>query len=106
MRWKAHFHGNKADERNQPTHDADADTETDDKYGFKSRKCPPLHEDLDRFQADLMDMVNNIQFRKTQDKFQTQLNKDIQRIKSSTKAFTPLTKQLTSTNSTKHSTTN
>ena len=55
MRWKAHFHGNKADERNQPTHDADADadadteTETDDKYGFKSRKCPPLHEDLDRF---------------------------------------------------------
>ena len=51
MRWKAHFHGNKADERNQSTHDADADTETetDDKYGFKSRKCPPLHEDLDRF---------------------------------------------------------
>ena len=39
-----------------------------------------------------MDMVNNIQFRKTQDKFQTQLNKDIQRIKSFTKAFTPADK--------------
>lgn len=91
-RWKAHFHGNNSDERNQSTHDADADSETDDKYGFKSRKCPPQHEDLDRFQADLMDMVNNIRFRKTQDKFQTQLNKDIQRIKSSTKAFIPANK--------------
>lgn len=39
-----------------------------------------------------MDMVNNIQFRKTQDKFQTRLNKDIQRIKSFTKAFTPADK--------------
>ena len=26
--------------RNQPTHDADVDTETDDEYGFKSRKYP------------------------------------------------------------------
>ena len=65
---------------------------TDDKYGFKSRKCHPQHEDLDRFEADLVDMVNNIQFRKTQDEFQTQLNKDIQRIKSSTKAFIPADK--------------
>ena len=39
-----------------------------------------------------MDMVNNIQFRDTQDEFQTQLNRDIQRIKSSTKAFIPADK--------------
>lgn len=86
---EAHLHGNNSDERIQPTHDAETETETDDKYGFKSRKYPPRHEDLDRFQADLMDMVNNIQFRKTQEKFQTRLNKDIQRIKSSSKAFIP-----------------
>ena len=34
-------------------------------------------------------MVNNIQFRKTQDEFQTQLNEDVQRITSSTEAFIP-----------------
>ena len=39
-----------------------------------------------------MDMVNNIQFRNTQDEFLTQLNRDIQRIKSSTKAFIPADK--------------
>ena len=39
-----------------------------------------------------MDMVNNIQFRDTQDEFQTQLNRDIQRIKSSKKAFIPADK--------------
>ena len=91
MRWKAHFYGKNSEERNLPT-DADADTDTDGKYGLKSQKCPPQHEDLDRFEADLMDMVNSIQFRKTQDEFQTQLNKDIQRIKSSTKAFIPADK--------------
>ena len=39
-----------------------------------------------------MDMVNNIQFRNTQDEFLTQLNRDIQRIKISTKAFIPADK--------------
>ena len=39
-----------------------------------------------------MDIVNNIQFRDAQDEFQTQLNRDIQRIKSSTKAFIPADK--------------
>ena len=40
-----------------------------------------------------MDMVNNIQFRNTQDEFQTLLNRYIQRIKSSTKAFIPADKK-------------
>ena len=75
MRWKAHFYGKNSDERNLPT--SEIDTDADGKYGFKSRKCPPQHEDLDRFEADLMDMVNNIQVRKRQNKFQTQLNNDI-----------------------------
>ena len=39
-----------------------------------------------------MDMLNNIQFWKTQDKFQTLLNNDIQRIKNSTKPFIPADK--------------
>ena len=39
-----------------------------------------------------MDMENNIQFRNTQDEFQTQLNRDVQIIKSSTKAFIPADK--------------
>ena len=29
----------------------------------KSRKCPPQNSDLDKFEADLLDMVHNVKFR-------------------------------------------
>ena len=68
------------------------DDHVDNKFGFKSRKCPPQNEDLNKFETDLLDMVKNIQSRKTHDEFQDQLNKDINKIKNSTKAFIPADK--------------
>ena len=47
---------------------------------------------MDKFETDLLDMVKNIKFRKTHDQFQSQLNEDIKKINSSTKAFIPADK--------------
>ena len=84
MRWKAFFF----DRNEQDSNDAI----NNDNFGFKSRKCPPQNSELDKFEADLLDMVHNIKFRKVNNKFQNKLNEDISKIKKSTKAFIPADK--------------
>ena len=79
MRWKVFFF-----DRNEQ--------DNNDNFGFKSRKCPPQNSELDRFEADLLDMVHNIKFRNVNNKFQNKLNEDISKIKKSTKAFIPADK--------------
>ena len=50
------------------------DVINNDSFGqFKSRKCPPQNSELDKFEADLLDMVHNIKFRKVNNKFQNKL---------------------------------
>ena len=68
------------------------DTANNNHFGFKSRKCPPQNNNLDKFEADLLDMVHNIKFRNVNNKFQNKLNEDINKIKKSTKAFIPADK--------------
>ena len=79
MRWKAFFFDRNEQENN--------DAINNDNFGFKSRECPPQNSELDKFEADLLDMVHNIKFRKVNNKFQNKLNEDISKIKKSTKAF-------------------
>ena len=50
------------------------------------------NSELDKFEADLLDMVHNIKFRNVNNKFQNKLNEDISKIKKSTKAFIPADK--------------
>ena len=50
---------------------------TNNSFGFKSRKCPPQNNELDKFEADLLDKVHNVKFRNVNNKFQNKLNKDI-----------------------------
>ena len=63
MRWKAFFYERKEDCNNT----------SDDKnsLGFKSRKCPPRIEDLECFETDLLNMIKNIEFKKTYSTFKT-----------------------------------
>ena len=85
MRWKAFFYEKSSKE----------DTPNDDrnnKFGFKSRKCPPQNEDLAPFETDLLNMIKHIQFKNTHDNFQDQLRKDINKFNNSTKAFIPADK--------------
>ena len=79
MRWKAFFF----DRNDQGNKEAT----NNDNFGFKSRECPPHSSELDKFEADLLDMVHNIKFRNVNNKFQNKLNEDISKIKKSTKAF-------------------
>ena len=83
-RWKAFFFDRNEQDNN--------DAINNDNFGFKSRKCPPQNSELDKFEADLLDMVHNIKFRKVNKKFQNKLNEDISKIKKSTKAFNPADK--------------
>ena len=84
MRWKAFFFDKDTDQDNEST--------DSNNYGFKSRKCPPQNEEMDKFQTDLLEMVRSIEFRNVKDKFQDKLNEDINRINKSSKAFIPAVK--------------
>ena len=86
MRWKA-FLSSTAMNKN-------TDATNNDNFGFKSRKCPLQNSELDKFEADLLDMIHNTKFRNVNNKFQDKLNEDISKIKSSTKAFIPTDKTL------------
>ena len=83
-RWKAFFFDRNEQDNN--------DAINNDNFGFKSRKCPPQNSELYKFEADLLDMVHNIKFRKVNKKFQNKLNEDISKMKKSTKAFIPADK--------------
>ena len=48
-----------------------------EKYGFRSRNCPPIVNDLASFEDDIQLMIKNITFKRANNPFQTQLKSDI-----------------------------
>ena len=56
-------------------------------YGFPSRKCPPVVNELTNFENDVMLMIKNVEFRNINNSFQTKLNNDIKEIRNSSKVF-------------------
>ena len=89
IRWKAFFFEQNKDKNKT---NRDSDNEDSNNFGFKSRKCPPQNEELNNFEADVYDMIKNIEFRQVRDDFQDQLQHDIRKINNSTKAFIPADK--------------
>ena len=80
MRWKTlEFLGN--------LHSSDKIT-----FDFKSRNCPPIVQEVENFENELMFIIKNIQFRKVNNSFQNQLNEDIKQIKRDSKIFVPADK--------------
>ena len=53
---------------------------SNEKYGFKTRYCPPQIEELSKFEIDMMHMVKNIEFKHVQNEFQNKLLADIESI--------------------------
>ena len=49
-------------------------------YGFRSRNCPPIVEEVANFENDLMLMIKNVQFKYIKNNFQTKLKEDISNI--------------------------
>ena len=70
MRWKAHLYENSGLNTSNPLN-----------YIFKSRKCPPQHNDLIQFENDLLELIKRVKFKKVKNKFLDQLHKDILSIK-------------------------
>ena len=61
-------------------------------FGFKSVKIPPKNENLNEFESDLYDMVQNIEFEKVKSNFQIQLSNDVKNIKNNPNLLVPADK--------------
>ena len=52
-------------------------------YGFTSKRCPPVIEQLSSFEHDMMLMIKNLEFKIVTNDFQQKLNSDIEKIRKS-----------------------
>ena len=59
----------------------------DKKFKIKTRKCPPLIQDMKYFENDLLKLIENLQFRTVFDEFLNELNENINKIRSSEKLY-------------------
>ena len=63
------------------------DETIDKKFKIKTRKCPPLIQDMKYFENDLLKLIENIQFITVFDEFLNELNENINKIRSSEKLY-------------------
>jgi hypothetical protein len=69
MRWKAFFYL-----KANPDSSTDSEEDTrEDHYGLKSRCSPPQIEEMADFERDMLQMIENLQFRKINEPFMNQL---------------------------------
>ena len=68
------------------------DSTENEAYGFRSRKCPPVVEEVANFENDLMTMIKNIQFKYIKNDFQTKFKEDILNIQKCEKVLMPVDK--------------
>ena len=61
-------------------------------YGLKSRICPQSVDELNKFEEDLMLIINNINSRNVHNKFQEKLKHDITEIRNSNQVVVPADK--------------
>ncbi len=61
-------------------------------YGFQSRKCPPVVKELCKFEEDMMKLIQNIEFRRTDNEFQRKMREDVKQIKQCEKVVVPADK--------------
>ena len=62
IRWKAMFY-----EQNNNLDDDEPQRKQN--YGFKTLKCPPQHPDLEQFENELLNLIQNISFKPVHDEF-------------------------------------
>ena len=73
MRWKTHFLLNGDNKENN----------TRTSFGFKSRYHPPPCTELEHFENDLINIINNAKFTNNKNSFQKKLRANITEIKNS-----------------------
>ena len=75
MRWKAFHYLNTV---------TTADKET---FGFKTKNCPPVVEEMKGFEEGMIRIIQNIVFKKTHSQFQQELKGDIASVKNDDRLF-------------------
>lgn len=70
----------------------DIKQETKETFGFKSTRSPPKIPELDEFEEEMLNLVENIEFRSTTNTFQKKLSKDIKDIKQTEHLLIPADK--------------
>ena len=87
MRWKAFFYLNSDNGSDSDTSDnsSNSDETTQEYYGLKSKRTPPQIPEMASFEADMLDMVSNVKFRRVGDEFQQKLSSDVKSIDSTDK---------------------
>ena len=65
------------------------DEELNEKYGLRSRRCPPQIKKMIPFEEDMAKLIQNLEFRKICDDFQKQLRADAKTITSSSALLVP-----------------
>ena len=70
IRWKAYFFLN-----------PDKKSEQFETYGFNSRKTPPQIEQMVQFEDNLLQIIDNIEFRDIKCKFQHKLRNNVRAVK-------------------------
>ena len=58
-----------------------------DNYGFKTVKCPSSVKEVVSFENDVMDMIKNLEFKRVNNEFQSNLRNDIRQIRISNNLF-------------------
>lgn len=89
MRWKAFFFLKKNETDNELDDDI---TKQSCKFGFKSRKSPPLIPEMQNFENDMLKMVENVEFRRYCNQFQSSLKEDLRKINATNKILVPADK--------------
>ena len=75
MTWKAFHYLN-------PVTAADKET-----FGFKTKNCPPVVEEMKSFEEGMISIIQNITFKRAQSQFQQDLQGDMASVKNNDRLF-------------------
>ena len=93
LRWRAHFFIQNRKRKRLTNNDTESDSEEENEssketFGFNTSKSAPPIPALSNFENDLYNTISNLKFNNQKKPFQIQLQKDVDTINKSTKAFT------------------
>ena len=92
MRWKAIFFTNGDPDLQENGDPGLQETPEYENYGLKTNRCPAQVNSMKKFEADLINITNNISFRKTTNPLQKKMKEDLKNMRESNKTLTPADK--------------
>ena len=79
MRWKAFFYLKNENDSSESSDNED--TQTNNNFGLKSKRSPPFIKEMADFERDMLSIVENVEFRRTNNPLMEKMKEDVNRIK-------------------------